>query len=147
MNEGLAEVATAVAGYETLSPSAFLRSPGGSLVNWPLDGPNAVHYGAGNLFFEYLTGRYGTVEDIALLLTEPADGIQGVDAYLAKLGYDVTFRDVFGDWTVATTWTLPPDPTATRTGRWASAPPGGWTSPGHGRLPSPSTRPSTRPLT
>ncbi|MCE2403993.1 MAG: immune inhibitor A [Dehalococcoidia bacterium] len=110
VNEGLAEVATSVAGYETLSPHAFLRSSGGSLVNWPLDGPTTVHYGAGNLFFEYLTGRYGTVEDIALLLTEPSDGIQGVDAYLAKLGYDVAFRDVFGDWTVANYLDAPTGP-------------------------------------
>ena len=101
VNEGLAELATSVAGYETASPDVFLRSSGGSLVNWPLDGPNAVHYGAGNLFFEYLTGRYGTVEDVALLLREPGDGIPGIDAYLSKLGYNVTFQDVFGDWTVA----------------------------------------------
>ncbi len=110
VNEGLAEVATAVAGYETLSPRAFLQSPGGSLVNWPLDGLNSVHYGAGNLFFEYLTGRYGTVQDIVLLVTEPADGIQGVDAYLSRLGYDVTFRDVFGDWTVANYLDAPSGP-------------------------------------
>ena len=110
VNEGLAELATYVAGYDTRSPNAFLRSSGSSLVNWPVDGPKAAYYGAGSLFFEYLTGRYGTVEDIGLLLREPADGIPGVDAYLSGLGYDATFRDVFGDWTAANYLDAPSGP-------------------------------------
>ncbi len=101
VNEGLAEVATGIAGYDTRSPNAFLRSSGSSLVNWPVDNAGAIYYGAGNLFFEYLTAHYGTEEDLVRLLGEPADGIRGVDSYLAGLGYDATFRDVFRDWTVA----------------------------------------------
>ena len=35
------------------------------------------------------------------LLAEPADGIAGIDNYLAGQGYDQTFNDVFADWAVA----------------------------------------------
>ena len=110
VNEGLAEVATGVAGYDTRSPNAFLRSSGSSLVNWPVENAGVVYYSAGNLFFDYLMAHYGTEEDLARLLSEPADGIRGVDAYLAGLGYDATFRDVFRDWTVANYLDAPSGP-------------------------------------
>ena len=110
VNEGLAELATQVAGYEIGSPDAFLRSPGSSLVNWPTSDAGAAYYGSGALFFEYLTSHYGAVEDVGLLVSEPADGIEGVEAYLAALGYDAAFRDVFGDWTVANYLDAPSGP-------------------------------------
>ena len=99
VNEGLSEVAASVAGYRPSSQDVFLRSPVISLVNWP----NHVspHYGASFLFMDYLTSHYGTREDLRLLVEEPEDGIRGIDAYLANLGYDATFEDVFGDWSVA----------------------------------------------
>ena len=99
VNEGLSEVAAAVAGYRPTSPAAFLRSPTTSLLNWP--DHVSSYYGATFLFFDYLAAHYGTRHDLALLVKEPEDGIPGVDAYLARLGYDVTFRDVFRDWVVA----------------------------------------------
>ena len=101
VNEGLSEVAVAVAGYSTSFKGAFLRSPTRSLVHWPLGGTRLAYYGAGNLFFEYLAGHYGGRESLSLLVAEPEDGIAGIDAYLRRMGYDATFRDVFGDWVVA----------------------------------------------
>ena len=101
VNEGLAEVASSVAGYRPISQDIFLGAPTSSAVNWPLDGSSTVHYGAASLFFDYLASHYGTRDDLLLLVEEPADGIQGVNSYLAGLGYSETFRDVFKDWTVA----------------------------------------------
>ena len=101
VNEGLAEAASTIAGYKPVSQAVFLRSPTNSLIHWPTDRPSSVHYGAAFLFFDYLAGHYGSLQDLGLLLKEPEDDIQGINAYLAKLGHNVTFRDVFRDWTVA----------------------------------------------
>ena len=99
ITEGLSEVAAAVAGYRPTNQNAFLISPTVSMINWP--DHIASYYGAAFLFLDYLATHYGTRADLALLVKEPADGIQGIDAYLAGLGYNATFRDVFKDWTVA----------------------------------------------
>ena len=99
ITEGLAELASAVAGYRPAHREAFLRSPTTSIVNWPEH--LSAHYGAAFLFFDYLTAHYGTGDDLALLVTEPRDGIRGINAYLARLGHDKTFRQVFKDWVVA----------------------------------------------
>ena len=101
VNEGLSEVATTVAGYRPPSQSAFLRSSTISLTNWPLGLASSSPYGAAFLFFDYLATHYGTRENLKLLITEPLDGIPGINAYLARLGYDITYRDVFKDWAVA----------------------------------------------
>ena len=101
INEGLSEVATVIAGRKPGSQNAFLRSPVVSFVNWPIENVSSVHYGASFLFMEYLVGHYGSLDDLTPLVREPLDGIRGLNAYLAGLGHDVTFRDVFRDWTVA----------------------------------------------
>ena len=99
INEGLSEVAASVAGYRPTHQDAFLGSPTVSLVNWP--DQVAPHYGAAFLFFDYLAFHYGSLQDLKMLVKEPLDSIQGINAYLSDLGYDLTFRDVFKDWVVA----------------------------------------------
>ena len=102
VNEGLSEVASDLAGYPPGSASSFTAAPNRSLMNWPLNSSGVIpYYGANFMFFTYLAQRYGGYDNLALLLKEPSDGIEGVDAYLAQLGYKVTFRDVFQDWVVA----------------------------------------------
>ena len=99
VNEGLSEVAVAVAGYRPSFQGIFLRSPTVSLVNWP--DHLAPYYGGAFLFLDYLITHYGSRADLMALVKEPADGIQGIDDYLTKQGHDVTFLDVFKDWAVA----------------------------------------------
>ena len=101
INEGLSQVATVVAGYRPSSQEIFLNSPTISLTNWPISQPSSAYYGAAFLFLDYLSTHYGTRDDLESLVKEPADGIPGINSYLARLGYGVTFRDVFKDWTVA----------------------------------------------
>ena len=102
MNEGLSELAVTIAGYSQDSVGRFLRAGPTSLVNWPLSPDRAgVHYGAASLFMHYLYEHYATTAGLRPLLEEPEDGIDGIDSYLAASGFDVTFRDVFGDWSVA----------------------------------------------
>ena len=102
VNEGLSELAVAVAGYESSSIRRFLRRPNVSLIHWPLDQSNiTAHYGGASLFMSYLAEHYGGVEEIGRLVAEPADGLAGIDSYLASGGHGVTAREVLRDWVVA----------------------------------------------
>ena len=101
INEGLAEIGRKIAGYTPVFQNSFLASPSVSLTLWPeVSTASIPHYGGSSLFMEYLAQHYGT-ESLLLLLEEPADGIQGVEAYLATVGADKSFREVFADWVVA----------------------------------------------
>ena len=102
VNEGLSELAVAVAGYGSHSIRRFLRSPNVSLIHWPLDQRNlGAHYGGASLFMVYLAEHYGPVEEIGRLVANPADGLVGIDSYLAGGGHGVTAREVFGNWVAA----------------------------------------------
>jgi immune inhibitor A len=100
VNEGLSELAAEIVGGGQGQTGAALASPDTQLNAWePLGGNNIPHYGMSHLFFRYLLDRYGGWENAGQLLKEPADGIAGIDAYLAPFG--TTFQDVFADWVIA----------------------------------------------
>ena len=100
VNEGLSELATEVSGYETASPDVFLPRPDTQLNYWPEASERRIaHYGASALFFRYLAQRIGGTGNLMTLMTEPLDGIPGVDAFLRERG--LRFEDVFADWVAA----------------------------------------------
>ena len=102
VNEGLSELAVTVAGYQEMSVSAFRRAGPTSLTVWPAgDVGSAENYGAASLFMHYLTEHYGGRANLRPLLSQQADGIAGIEAFLENGGYDVRFKDVFQDWAVA----------------------------------------------
>jgi immune inhibitor A len=107
VNEGLSELAVTVAGYggNNIPPASirrFLRTPTVSLIHWPLDNSNiSAHYGGASLFMHYLAEHYSRDNDLRDLVQERSDGIAGIDAYLHRQGYGITFREVFRDWVVA----------------------------------------------
>ena len=49
----------------------------------------------------YLAEHFGSFDDLRALVTQPEDGIAGIDAYLEAQAYQETFRDVFRDWAIA----------------------------------------------
>ena len=100
VSEGLAEYAAHEAGFHTGHQPALLGNPTASLVNWPVSGGRTVYYAAGYLFFRYFASHYSQ-GDLRPLMTQPLDGIDGINAYLTDLGYTETFDEIFGDWTVA----------------------------------------------
>ena len=101
INEGLAEMGRKIAGYTPVFRNSFLASPSVSLTLWPeVSTASIPHYGGSSLFMDYLAQHYGT-ENLLLLLEEQADGTQGVEAYLATVGADKSFRELFADWVVA----------------------------------------------
>jgi hypothetical protein len=100
VNEGLSELAAEIVGSGTGHTGAALANPDTQLNAWePLGGSNIPHYGMSHLFVRYLLDRHGGWEGAAQLLKQPADGIAGIDAYLAAFG--TTFQDVFADWVIA----------------------------------------------
>ena len=100
VNEGLSELASEIAGYELQSPRAFLPRPDTQLNFWAEESYNRIpHYGASALFFRYLAQRVGGPQNLTDLITEPLDGIEGVDSFLNDNG--LTFLDVFADWVIA----------------------------------------------
>ena len=102
VNEGLSELAVSVAGYETRNTRRFLRSPNVSLIHWPLNQQNiGAYYGGSSLFMRYLAEHYGPVEDIGRLVADPADGLAGIDSYLAGGGHGVDAEAVLRDWVAA----------------------------------------------
>jgi immune inhibitor A len=100
VNEGLSEVARDLAsGGPGFTPVAVILSET-QLNTWEtLGGGNAPHYAASHLFIRYLLEHYGGFDGARSLVEEPADGIEGINAYLAPFG--VTFEDVFADWLIA----------------------------------------------
>ncbi|MBI4298466.1 MAG: immune inhibitor A, partial [Chloroflexi bacterium] len=89
-------------GYHAYFAQEFRRNSDTQLNNWSED-PRLTppHYGASNLFFLYLMQHYGGYQNLKLLLNGPEDGIEAVNAYLTRLGYDKTFKDVYKDWAIA----------------------------------------------
>ena len=102
VNEGLSELAVTIAGYPEISILEFRLAGPASLTIWPADDVGgAENYGAASLFMNYLTAHYGDRDDLRPLLTEQADGIPGIDAYLDASGHGVRFIEIFRDWAIA----------------------------------------------
>ena len=100
INEGLAEYATHQAGYAESFVDRFLVSPGTQLNFWPDSGRATVpHYGAAELFVNYLADHYGGYDGVGRMYRLSEDGEKGVDTYMAQFG--LRFEDVFRDWVVA----------------------------------------------
>ncbi|MEX2599184.1 MAG: hypothetical protein WD533_05955, partial [Dehalococcoidia bacterium] len=101
MNEGLAEFAPRSMGLPSLPFDSYLGNPGVSLRDWPEEvGASLPNYAGGSLFIEYLAHRTG-VENAHHLVSQPLDGIAGIDAYLDEIEAGMKFRELFADWLVA----------------------------------------------
>ena len=103
VNEGLSELAVTIAGLPGASAIHFQQAGPISLTVWPAsaDGSSYPSYTAASSFMHYLTGHYGGRGDLRPLLSQQADGIAGVNAFLEAAGYEARFDDVFRDWAVA----------------------------------------------
>jgi len=102
INEGLAELSSSIALNSSFSIGQFLRSGPISLINWPTSSVGSIaNYGASSLFMHFFTEHFGGQNDLKALLSQPADSIAGIDAYLDEIGYEERFEDVFRLWTVA----------------------------------------------
>lgn len=100
VNEGMSEMAEDLVTGRISSISHFLINSDVQLNYWPanieMTGP---HYGASALFFTYLAKRFEGNETLRDLVSEPTDGIAGIDVYVSRHG--LSFEDVFADWIIA----------------------------------------------
>jgi len=102
VNEGLSELAMRLNGFPVGGPEAvFARKPDTQLNAWS-DQPaaNTEHYGASYLFLSYFYQRFGE-EALRDLVKEPANGIAGFEAVLARRAPGLRFTDLFRDWVIA----------------------------------------------
>ncbi|MFQ5875753.1 MAG: hypothetical protein ACE5JL_18400, partial [Dehalococcoidia bacterium] len=105
VNEGLSTLAEEIEDRRVLWPELFRGEPDTQLTGWsPVPGASGPHYGAAYLFLKYLQEHYGGQDPgnaTKALVSEPADGVEGINAFLRDLGHDVDFDEVFRDWTIA----------------------------------------------
>lgn len=107
INEGCSEYAALfLCGYgKVIRPmhlEAFERKPQISLVYWPSGiASSLANYGAAYLLIIYLHEHFGGVSMISSLISEPSDGINGINSALSSKGYTERFENVFSDWKVA----------------------------------------------
>jgi len=101
LNEGLSELAVIRAGFTAPTHLDFLRRPDTQLNSWPNSSNTGSSYGAGLLFTEYLSDRFGGVEPILSLVQSHTDGLNSIEEYLRLAGSDLAVVDLFRDWTVA----------------------------------------------
>lgn len=99
VNEGLSEVATELVGYSPTFIEAFLSRPQTQLTFW-VEGVGSIpHYGAATLFMLYLLEHYDDSGSLRELIDNPADGVEGINAFLRPHGK--TFDEVYADWIAA----------------------------------------------
>ena len=99
VNEGLSEVATELVGYPPTFIDAFLSRPSTQLTFWEELGGSIPHYGAATLFMTYLLEHYGDSGSLRALIANPADAVEGIDAFLRP--HSKTFDEVYADWIAA----------------------------------------------
>ncbi|MGB9596370.1 MAG: hypothetical protein ACPL7B_08825, partial [Candidatus Poribacteria bacterium] len=107
VNEGCSEYASLfLCGYGTNGYSdrvrEFEKNPEVSLVYWKSGMSNSLaSYGASYLWILYLYEHYGGVSTISSLISNPNNGIDGINSVLLSNGYSRNFGDIFSDWKVA----------------------------------------------
>jgi hypothetical protein len=108
MNEGFAELAVFINGYEVGSEYSYILDPDIQLNDWPNDRTGiSAHYGASFLFLTYFLDRFGE-EATKILVRNQANGLEGIDRTLEQIGaidpitgIEITSDNVFLDWVLA----------------------------------------------
>jgi hypothetical protein len=107
VNEGLAELAVELNGYDTGSFTFFFAvEPDLQLNFWPGNdqGDSTPHYGASYLFMKYLMDRFGE-DSIREFVANQRVGLESVDEVFSpknpELGQGFTSEILFQDWSVA----------------------------------------------
>ncbi|MBI1984589.1 MAG: hypothetical protein HYS60_00560 [Candidatus Wildermuthbacteria bacterium] len=105
LDEARAEYAPTLLGYDTNFEGSnlkarlgdFLRNPSDSVLEWQGEQSD---YGSISMFIHYLVDHYGVGVLIDSLRSDLV-GIPSLNEALKKNGFDVDFRKVFTDWTIA----------------------------------------------
>lgn len=100
LEEGMADFAIKINGFNVLGLEFFARQPNTQLNTWS-DTPNdsIAHYIASYLFINYVAQRFGA-ETIREILHAPREGIVGVQQVLDRRANGLSFDELFADWAV-----------------------------------------------
>jgi immune inhibitor A len=104
VQEGLSMTAETTRKDLNYLEQGFLKDTDIQLNAWDPEGLYEPHYGASGLFFRYLLERVsgeGGADTIRDLVSEPGDGIAGIEAFLSRHLPGVSFIDLFADWATA----------------------------------------------
>lgn len=98
LEEGMADLAIKINGFNVLGLEFFARQPNTQLNTWS-DTPNdaIAHYIASYLFISYVAQRFGA-ETIRDILHAPREGIAGVQQVLNQRANGLPFDELFADW-------------------------------------------------
>lgn len=101
LNEGAAQLAEFINGYNQPDSAAFARNTDTQLTTWSDDPAHVIaHYDAAYLIVTYLTQRYGT-DILRQVIEQPANGTASIAAVLAANGEPADWDEIFADWVVA----------------------------------------------
>ena len=98
INEGCAEYAGFICGYEVRTPDNFFSEPNDNLIQW---GQQLADYEQCFLFIMYLYEQFGGTGTIKSLVASEANGIAGLVEVLENKGFSISFEEIFSNWIVA----------------------------------------------
>jgi hypothetical protein len=102
VDEGAAELASRVAGYDGPPPQAFNTHPDTQLTAWSADPTELTrHYQAAYLFERYAAERAGGWPSLPILFSSCARGESLFDTFVKREGLDPDLDAFFADWAVA----------------------------------------------
>lgn len=109
VQEGASELAAGLVDGGTIFYRDFLDHPDTQLTGWSFGlSESAAHYGASSLFISYLMEQTGGSP--RALLAQPADGAEGIEAFLRTTEEQRSFKELVVDWAVANQLDLPNGP-------------------------------------
>ncbi len=97
VDEGCAELAMVYFGLPDPVVS-FPNNPDNSLINWEQQFADYVKV---MLFFTYLSEQYDEDDLIKNIVSEPLNSISGISNQLEENEVEITFEELFTDWTIA----------------------------------------------
>jgi len=101
VQEGLSVAAEGMGGELDPLERTFLRATDIQLNAWDPEGFYEPHYGASGLFFRYLVERISGPSALRDVVSEPEDGVAGIEAFLGEHLPGVSLEDFFADWATA----------------------------------------------
>ncbi len=103
VNEGLSVLAEEIAGSFSRATAFVVACPPTQIIAWPpTPGTAGCNYAGAGLFMRYLHENYpGPDGTLRQLVSQPDNGLRGIDAYLTAISADVDVLEVMADWGVA----------------------------------------------
>ncbi|MHA1973288.1 MAG: hypothetical protein ACTSW1_09855 [Candidatus Hodarchaeales archaeon] len=82
----------------------FQSNPDVSLTYWDYDNTQNLvmaNYAAAYAFYRYIAEKYGGASTIQNIVKSTTNGVSSVEEGLNAIGYEVSFQEVFRNWTIA----------------------------------------------